>query len=209
MKVGVIGFQGDVAEHMEFLYKLKDEKKRDVDPVLVKSRKMLSEVSALIIPGGESTTIYRLIKEYEIYWDVVRRAKNGMPVMGTCAGLIIVSKDSQDPRVRGMGLIDVVIKRNAYGRQANSFYDTLKIRGIGSFVGIFIRAPVIESASNVEVLATYDGQPVMVMNQYVLGLTFHPELSGDTRIHEYFLSMVGREGYISTGSREWYVSGVA
>ena len=74
MKVGVIGFQGDVAEHMEFLYKLKDEKKRDVDPVLVKSRRMLSEVSALIIPGGESTTIYRLIKEYEIYWDVVRRA---------------------------------------------------------------------------------------------------------------------------------------
>ena len=135
MKVGVIGFQGDVAEHMEFLYKLKDEKKRDVDPVLVKSRRMLSEVSALIIPGGESTTIYRLIKEYEIYWDVVRRAKNGMPVMGTCAGLIIVSKDSQDPRVRGMGLIDVVIKRNAYGRQANSFYDTLKIKGIGNFVG--------------------------------------------------------------------------
>ncbi len=205
MKVGVIGYQGDVSEHIETLYKLKEERKRDIEPVIVKSRKMLSEVSALIIPGGESTTIFRLIKEYKIYHDIIDRAKNGMPVMGTCAGLILVSRDTQDERVIGMNLIDLTVQRNAYGRQADSFYDNIKIKGIGNFTAIFIRAPVIERVGNVEVMATYEDQPVMVRNQYVLGMTFHPELSGDTRIHDYFLSMVGRGGYTSGGKREWYI----
>jgi len=209
VKVGVIGFQGDVTEHMEILYKLKDERKRDIEPVLVKSRRMLSEVSALVLPGGESTTIYKLIKEYDIYWDIIRRAKNGMPVMGTCAGLILVSRNAKDERVRGMDLIDITIRRNAYGRQANSFYENIKVKSIGNIIAIFIRAPIIESVGDAEVMAMYDNQPIMVRNQYVLGMTFHPELSGDTRIHDYFLSMVGREGYTSTGKREWYVSDIA
>ena len=205
MKVGVIGYQGDVSEHVEILYRLRDEKKYDVEPVLVKSRRTLADVSALIIPGGESTTIYRLIKEYQIYWDIITRAKNGMPVMGTCAGLILVSRDSQDERVRGMGLIDLTVQRNAYGRQANSFYDNIKVERIGSFTAIFIRAPVIERVGDAEILAMHDNQPVMVRNQYVIGMTFHPELSSDTRIHGYFLSMIGRGGYTSYGKREWYV----
>ena len=205
MKVGVIGYQGDVSEHVEILYRLRDEKKYDVEPVLVKSRRTLADVSALIIPGGESTTIYRLIKEYQIYWDIITKAKNGMPVMGTCAGLILVSRDSQDERVRGMGLIDLTVQRNAYGRQANSFYDNIKVERIGSFTAIFIRAPVIERVGDAEILAMHDNQPVMVRNQYVIGMTFHPELSSDTRIHGYFLSMIGRGGYTSYGKREWYV----
>lgn len=209
MKVGVIGYQGDVSEHVEMLYKLGEERKRDVEPVLVKSRRMLAEVSALIIPGGESTTIFRLIREYQIYWDIIARARNGMPVMGTCAGLILVSKDSQDEKVRGMGLIDVTVQRNAYGRQANSFYENVKIDRIGNFTAIFIRAPSIVRVGDVEVMATYDDQPIMVRNQYVLGMTFHPELSGDTRVHDYFLSMVEREGYTSSGKREWYVGEIA
>lgn len=205
MKVGVIGYQGDVSEHVETLYKLGDEGKREIEPILVRSRKMLSDVSALILPGGESTTIFRLIREYQIYWDIITRARNGMPVMGTCAGLILVSKESQDERVRGMGLIDITVQRNAYGRQANSFYDNIKIDKIGNFTAIFIRAPVIERVGDAEIMASYEDQPVMVRNQYVLGMTFHPELSGDTRIHDYFLSMVGRGGYTSSGKREWYV----
>ncbi len=209
MKVGVVGFQGDVAEHIEMLYRLKEERKREIEPVLVKSRRILSEVSALIIPGGESTTIYRLIKEYEIYWDIIKRAKNGMPVMGTCAGLILVSKNAKDERVRGMDLIDLTVRRNAYGRQANSFYESIKIGGLGTIIAIFIRAPVIEAVGDVEVMATYDNQPVMVRNQYVLGMTFHPELSGDTRIHDYFISMTQREGYTSGGKRKWYAGEIS
>lgn len=206
MKVGVIGYQGDVSEHIETLHKLKEEYKRDIDPVTVRDQKSLNDVSALIIPGGESTTIYKLIREYNLFNLIIRRVRLGMPLMGTCAGLILISKSPSDESVKGMGLLDVTIRRNAYGRQINSFQDQLKIKGIGNYNAIFIRAPIIESTGpEVEVLASYDGQPVMVRSGYVLGLTFHPELTGNTVIHNYFVSFVGRGGSSSSGTREWYV----
>ncbi len=209
MKVGVVGYQGDVSEHLEALYSLREEYKRDIDPVTVRDTKALYEVSALIIPGGESTTIYKLIREYELFNHIIRRVRLGMPLMGTCAGLILISKNPSDETVRGMGLLDVSIRRNAYGRQINSFQEMIKIKGIGMYNAIFIRAPVIESVGpGVEVLAEHNGQPVMVRSGYVLGLTFHPELTGNTFIHNYFLSLVGRGGSSSTGSREWYVQDV-
>lgn len=206
MKVGVIGYQGDVSEHIETLHKLREEYKRDIDPVTVRDRKSLYDVSALIIPGGESTTIYKLIKEYNLFNHITRRVRLGMPLMGTCAGLILISKSPSDEAIKGMGLLDVAIRRNAYGRQINSFQDTITIKGIGKYNAIFIRAPVIESVGpGVEVLAEYDGQPVMVRSGFVLGLTFHPELTGNTIIHDYFISFAGRGGSSSTGTREWYV----
>lgn len=209
MKVGVIGYQGDVSEHLEALHKLKEEYKRDIDPVTVRNRASLYDVSALIIPGGESTTIYKLIREFDLFNHIIRRVRLGMPLMGTCAGLILISKNPNDETVRGMGLIDVSIRRNAYGRQINSFQDMIRIKGIGMYNAIFIRAPVIESVGpGVEVLASYNDRPVMVRSGYVLGLTFHPELTGNTIIHNYFISMLGREGSVSSGSREWYVQDV-
>lgn len=209
MKVGVIGYQGDVAEHLETLHKLKDEYKREIEPVSVRSRKDLYDVSALIIPGGESTTIYKLIREYDLFNHIIKRVKLGMPLMGTCAGLILISREPNDERVRGMDLLNVSIRRNAYGRQINSFQDVINIKGIGPYNAIFIRAPVIQYAGpGVEVLAEHNGLPVMVRTGYVLGLTFHPELTGNTLVHNYFLSLVGRGGSGSTGNREWYVEDV-
>lgn len=209
MKVGVIGYQGDVSEHIEILYKLTEEYKREVEPVTVKSKKSLYEVSALIIPGGESTTMYKLVKQYELYNHIIRRARLGMPIMGTCAGLILISKNPDDETVKGMGLIDASIKRNGYGRQINSFQEIVSIKGIGRSNAIFIRAPVIESVgSDVEVLAVHHTEPIMIRSGLILGMTFHPELTGSTSIHNYFLGMVGREGYSSTGSRDWYVQDV-
>lgn len=210
MKVGVVGYQGDVAEHLESLYKLRTEYKRDVDPVTVRDKKTLQEVAALIIPGGESTTIYKLIKEFDLFNHIIRRVRMGMPLMGTCAGLILISREPNDERVRGMGLLNVSIRRNAYGRQINSFQEMIRIKGLGLYNAIFIRAPMIESVGpDVEVLAEHNGFPVMVRSGYVLGLTFHPELTGNTIIHNYFLGFVGRGGSGSSGTREWYVEDVA
>jgi len=207
--VGVLGYQGDVSEHIEILHRLRDEYKREVTPIKIKSIQDLKKISALIIPGGESTTIYKLIKEYGLYRNIIKRVRLGMPVMGTCAGIIILSKSTGDPMVRGMNLLNISIQRNAYGRQINSFRDYLHIKNIGRFEGIFIRAPVIEHVGDgVEILATYEGSPVMVRSGKILGLTFHPELTNSTLIHDYFLSFVEGEGYISSRKREWYVRDV-
>ncbi|CAC11158.1 hypothetical protein [Thermoplasma acidophilum] len=198
MNIGVLGFQGDVQEHMDMLKKL-SRKNRDLTLTHVKRVIDLEHVDALIIPGGESTTIYKLTLEYGLYDAIVKRSAEGMPIMATCAGLILVSKNTNDERVRGMGLLDVTIRRNAYGRQVMSFETDIEINGIGMFPAVFIRAPVIEDSGKTEVLGTLDGKPVIVKQGNVIGMTFHPELTGDTRLHEYFINMVrGRGGYIST-----------
>ncbi|WP_297216307.1 pyridoxal 5'-phosphate synthase glutaminase subunit PdxT [Thermoplasma sp.] len=198
MNIGVIGFQGDVQEHLNMLKKI-SRKNREVKTVDVRRIADLQKVDALIIPGGESTTIYKLITEYGLYDAIKQRASDGMPVMATCAGLIIISKETNDERVKGMGLIDVTVKRNAYGRQVMSFETDVDIKGIGRFPAVFIRAPVIEDPGRSEVMAALDGTPVMVRQGNILAMTFHPELTGDARIHEYFISMAwGRGGYIST-----------
>ncbi len=198
MNIGVLGFQGDVQEHIDMLKKL-SRKNRDLAFTHVKRISDLDSVHGLIIPGGESTTIYKLTLEYGLYDAIVRRSAEGMPVMATCAGLILVSKNTNDERVRGMDLLDVTIRRNAYGRQVMSFETDIEINGIGRFPAVFIRAPVIEDPGEAEVLGTLDEKPVIVRQGNVIGMTFHPELTGDTRLHEYFVNMVrGRGGYIST-----------
>ncbi|MHB1439893.1 MAG: pyridoxal 5'-phosphate synthase glutaminase subunit PdxT [Cuniculiplasma sp.] len=201
MKIGVIGFQGDVEEHINILKKL-GEKYNNIEPVRIRNKEHLSEVSAIIIPGGESTTIYKLILEYGIYDDIIERVHNGTPLMGTCAGLIIASSSTNDPRVVGMGLLGVDIQRNAYGRQGDSFMDEVEIDEVGKFLAVFIRAPVIKSVNHGKVMASYSGKAIMVRDKNVLGLTFHPELTEDTKIHEYFIKMIGGEGGVSTGIHE-------
>lgn len=199
MKIGIVGFQGDVSEHADVLRAISREKNLEIEIVDVRKREQLKDLDGLIIPGGESTTIYKLLKMYDLFDEIKRLGSGGLPVMGTCAGLILISSNTNDSRVDGLGLIDTVIERNAYGRQINSFMDEISIKGIGNYVAVFIRAPVISSPGTAEVLAEYEGKIVMVRKGNILGLTFHPELTKDTRVHEYFLKMVEGEGSTSTG----------
>ena len=188
MKIGVLNIQGDVSEHFQMIKHLHE--KYNVDPVNVKTIENLHGLSGLIIPGGESTVIYKILKKSGMYEKIYEMAVSGMPVMGTCAGAILISRDTGDNRVNGMNLIDITIKRNAYGRQINSFIQSINIEDIGNFNAVFIRAPGIESPGNSMIMATVNGSPVIVRENNILAMTFHPELTGDNRIHEYFVSMI-------------------
>lgn len=198
-RIGVVGFQGDVLEHMEILNSIRRKGGTDVEAVEIRKPEKLDGVSGIIIPGGESTTIYKLTHNYGIYDRIRSMANDGVPVMGTCAGLILISRETNDDRVPGMGILDTEIRRNAYGRQINSFIDNIKIDEIGDFQAVFIRAPVISSPGRSRVMARRGDEIVMVRQDNIIGMTFHPELTRDTRIHEYFLGIMEREGYISSG----------
>jgi len=185
MKVGILALQGDVREHAKILMKL------DAEPVKVKSPEDLTDIDALIIPGGESTTIGLLLKKYKLDIAIKEKHKHGMPIYGTCAGAIILAKEiigsNKQPK---LNLADISIKRNDYGRQIDSFEAELSIKDIGNFNGVFIRAPIIKSFYNgIEVLSEHKNSPVMVRQHNLLLTTFHPELTNDTRVHEYFLNM--------------------
>jgi 5'-phosphate synthase pdxT subunit len=199
VKIGVLGYQGDVEEHISTINSMSGPKGK-VSGMRVTRRSEIDICDGLIIPGGESTTIYKLITEYGLYDHIREKAAGGFPVMGTCAGLIIISAETGDERVRGMNLIDVSIMRNAYGRQIDSFIKTIDIKGIGNFPAVFIRAPVIKSPGTSDVLAYEGEKPVIVRKGNVLGMTFHPELTGKTNIHEYFMHMIEGERSTSTGN---------
>jgi len=199
INAGVLNIQGDVDEHVYMLKKLYAEMKIDGEIRKVKSKDDLKNLDALIIPGGESTTIQRLLRSTGMFDLVRERALNGeLGVMGTCAGAILVSKDTGDSRVTPLGLIDIKVKRNAYGRQYSSFQVDVNIKGLEKpFPAVFIRAPVIESVgSGVEILSMYNNDIIFVAKDKIFALTFHPELTGDTRIHRMFIERVGG---ISTG----------
>lgn len=202
LNIGIIGFQGDVSEHAALLEAASRKLDREIRITDVRKRAQLESLDALVIPGGESTTIYKLLVLYDLYDEIIRKAGNGMPVMGTCAGLILISSETNDERVKGMGLMGSRIDRNAYGRQIDSFQDDIEISGIGKYRAVFIRAPVIADPGDAEVLASHGGKPVMIRKGNILGLTFHPELTRDSRIHEYFLGMIEGEGYTSTGKEK-------
>lgn len=200
MNIAVVGYQGDVEEHLEILNSIKS-KVFDLNPYRVRSTESLKNANGVVIPGGESTTIYKLTKEYGLYDMIIEMARSGVPVMGTCAGIILLSRETNDTRVQGMNLLNVSIERNGYGRQGDSFQKMISVKGVGDVNAVFIRAPVIKSTDeNVEILAYEGNRPVMVKQENILGMTFHPELTEDTRIHEFFLSMIKeREGYTSQG----------
>lgn len=194
MKIGIVGFQGDVSEHADILRSISKKTNQEIEVVNVRKKEQLKGLDGLIIPGGESTTIYKLLKTYSLFDEIREMGKNGFPVMGTCAGLILISSVTNDPRVEGLGLIDAEVERNAYGRQINSFMEEISIKGIGKYMAVFIRAPAISDPGTAEVLAEHEGKIVMVRKGNVLGLAFHPELTKDTRVHEYFLMMIEGEG---------------
>ncbi|HET9672884.1 MAG TPA: pyridoxal 5'-phosphate synthase glutaminase subunit PdxT [Actinomycetota bacterium] len=185
VKVGVLALQGDVREHERVLTRL------DASPVEVRTAADLADVQALVIPGGESTTIGKLARAYDLVEPVRERAEGGMPVFGTCAGMIVMAERVLDGEPL-LGLMDVTVRRNAYGRQVDSFEADVDVEGIDHPVrGVFIRAPWIEEVgAGVEVLARHEGKPVVLRQGKLLSASFHPELVGETALHEAFLSLV-------------------
>lgn len=184
MKVGILALQGDVREHKKVLIKL------GAEPIEVKLPQDLEDLDALIIPGGESTTIGILMKKYKLDNKIKQKHKQGMPIYGTCGGAIVLAKEITGSKQPKLALADISIKRNEYGRQIESFEADLSIKDIGEFKGVFIRAPIIKSFHNgTEILSEHKNNPVMVRQDTLLITTFHPELTNDTRIHEYFLNM--------------------
>lgn len=187
MKVGVLGLQGDVREHMHALTSV------GATPVVVKKAEDLAEVQGLVLPGGESTTIGKLLERFGILGPLRERAESGFPLYGTCAGLILMASEvvgGHDAPHR-LGTLDVSIRRNAYGRQVDSFEADLETESLGTLRGVFIRAPSIERVgSGVEVLARYEDQPVLVRQGSMLASSFHPEMAGEDKVHSLFLELI-------------------
>jgi len=190
MNVGVLALQGDFREHLIALGEC------GVSGKLVKTAADIAQVDALVIPGGESTTIYKLAKAFDLFELISKRIADGMPTYGSCAGMILVSKSIVDPASaqETFGGIDMQVRRNAFGRQTESFEVDLDFKGITGkqFRGVFIRAPWVESyGAGVEVLATVEiagvSHPVAVSSGKVLATAFHPELTGDNRVHRFFI----------------------
>jgi 5'-phosphate synthase pdxT subunit len=188
MKVGVLALQGDVREHVLALEAI------GATPVAVKRIDELDSVDGLIIPGGESTTIGKLLDRFGLLEPLERRVSDGMPCYGTCAGMIllanrVVGKEDAPHRI---GALDVDVRRNAYGRQVESFEADLDLPGDDDpFRAVFIRAPVIERVGDsVVAIASFAGRPVLVKQGWLLASSFHPEMTGDRRIHQMFLDMV-------------------
>jgi 5'-phosphate synthase pdxT subunit len=187
LKIGVLALQGDVREHLRAL------ESAGATPVEVRTVAHLEEVEALVVPGGESTTIGKLLDRFELLGPLKERANGGMPLFGTCAGLILMANEivgGQDAPHR-LGVMDVGVRRNAYGRQVDSFESELEVSGFDDpFIAVFIRAPVIERVGEgVEVLATSDDVPVLVRQGSLVAASFHPEMTGDARLHEMFVEI--------------------
>ncbi len=195
--VGVLALQGDVEEHMAALGRA------GARTLAVKTQGELDRVDGLVIPGGESTTVMKLLSRFGLDDAIVARVRAGMPLWGTCMGMIVAANDVADLEQPTLRLIDITVRRNAFGRQSESAEIPLAIPVLGPqpFPAIFIRAPWIERVGpGVEVLATHEGHGVMVRAGHVLATSFHPELTGDSRVHRYFLEMLGKVGMATSAA---------
>ena len=185
--VGVLALQGDFAEHIEMLRSI------GVDAVEIRLPSQLAQIDALIIPGGESTTITRLLDTYELREPIRRLGLGGLPIWGTCAGAIVLAREATDLDRPNLALMDIDVRRNAFGRQLDSFEEDLHVPALGDvpFHAVFIRAPVIErTADSVEVLATLaDGIIVAAREGALLATSFPPELTGDARFHRLLVGL--------------------
>jgi 5'-phosphate synthase pdxT subunit len=191
MKVGVLALQGDVREHIQSLLNC------GVDAVAVRRESEIQAVDALVLPGGESTTIAQLSEVFGVYQLIKDRIANGMPVYGSCAGMILLAEEILDAKIgqKSFGGLDITVRRNAFGRQVDSFESDIEFADGSSDLirAVFIRAPWVEKVSDsVQVLASVESHPVAVRSRTALATSFHPELTGDNRIHRYFIEQVAR-----------------
>ncbi|HEY41493.1 MAG TPA: pyridoxal 5'-phosphate synthase glutaminase subunit PdxT [Dehalococcoidia bacterium] len=191
MKIGVLALQGAFAEHISVLHRL------EVETLPVRLPHQLVGLDGLIIPGGESTTITSLMLSYNLRADISRMVENGLPVLGTCAGMILLARKVSNDGIEPVAVMGITVRRNAFGRQRESFETDLAIPVLGEkpFPGVFIRAPLIEQVTDkVEVLARLDNGTIVAARQgKLLACAFHPELTDDLRFHQYFLSIVSGE----------------
>jgi 5'-phosphate synthase pdxT subunit len=188
MQVGVLALQGAFAAHSDCLASI------GVQSVEVRNPQQLSNVDALLMPGGESSTMSQLLESSGLFDPIATRITEGMPVFGTCAGMILLASEILDGRSdqRSFSAIDISVRRNAFGRQFESFESTIAT-DVGDFQGVFIRAPRIERVgADVQVLGSIGDEPVLVRQGNVLAASFHPELSNDARLHEYFVSVIAK-----------------
>lgn len=196
--IGVLGVQGAVSEHVEIMEKTLKRYNIEGSVFTVKKVDDVINVDGLIIPGGESTTIGRVTEKANLLGKIIEKAKNGVPIFGTCAGLIILAKEVYDAKIGAvnqpiLGLMNIKVIRNAFGRQRESFEVDLNIPVLGEkpFPAVFIRAPIVEKVwGNVKVLAKYEEKIVAVQEENLLATAFHPELTEDLRFHKYFLDLI-------------------
>ncbi len=191
MNVGVLAIQGDFAEHIAVLKRLGMQGRE------IRLPHQLADIDGLIIPGGESTTLSRLMNIYDLREPITRMANEGKAIWGTCAGMIMMAKEITEEDPVPLGLMDIGVLRNAFGRQVDSFEQDLTINQLDQapFHGVFIRAPaIIRIGQEVDIMASLpDGQPVAVCQHKLMATAFHPELTGDNRLHRYFLDLIPKE----------------
>ena len=196
MKAGVISVQGAAPEHVAALKVAMANLRLSGEVVTVRKAKDLEGVSCLVIPGGESTTISKLLRRFDLFDRIIDLANDGLPIMGTCAGCVLLSKEGDDQVERTgtelLKLMDMAVDRNAFGRQRDSFEVLLNINGLDTpFPAVFIRAPLITKVwGRCEPMAMHSSSIVMTKQDNLLALSFHPELSDDIRLHEMLLKMV-------------------
>ena len=185
--IGVLAMQGAFAEHVRAL------EASGARTRLVRTTEDLRDLDGIVIPGGESTTMTMLMERVGLYGPLREAIASGLPVLATCAGMIVLAREVSDAMAgqHGMGLLDIGVRRNGYGRQVDSFEADLDVDGLDGrrFPGVFIRAPLVETTGNVQVMASYDGHPVAVKQGRIMALCFHPELSGDRRLHREFVRL--------------------
>ena len=193
MKIGVLALQGAFAEHRKMLEKLGIEsfeirKKSDLNSAINNN-----DIDGLIIPGGESTVIGKLLYDLDLFDDIKKLILEGLPVFGTCAGLILLAKEIENDSRTYLGAMDIKVRRNAYGRQLGSFFTESEFKGVGVIPMTFIRAPYISSVGkNVEILSEVDGNVVAAKENNILVTSYHPELNDDLKVHKFFAEMCKR-----------------
>jgi 5'-phosphate synthase pdxT subunit len=185
--VGVLALQGDYERHASMLKRIGAETSYIREPADLRG------IDALVIPGGESTTIGKLMTAYGLLEPIRKLIDGGLPSYGTCAGLILLASETKEPHQNRLGVLDISVQRNAYGRQVDSFEASIEIPIIGakSFPGVFIRAPIVTEIRNaVKTLARFENKAVLLQKDNILAGSFHPELTNDPRVHDYFLRMI-------------------
>lgn len=186
MKIGILALQGAFQEHKNILDSL------NVNNSLIKTKEQLEDIDGIILPGGESTAMGKLLRDFDILEPLKEKIKNGFPVFGTCSGMILLAEKISNSDVVHLGVMGIEVKRNAYGRQLGSFETLGDFKGIDKKVKmVFIRAPYVENIKEgAEILSVVNGNITAVREKNMLAVSFHPELTADTSVHEYFLDIV-------------------